>query len=898
MPPRLHTAVPVLLAVFALAAVASAAPVRAPRANAAAFRRGLPWTASLDDPRAGVPIGACGTRLDEQPERLGEWMGRTLIEPLPTTFTRDIGEIAVLEDDGTLFYTNSGNQPLLDLARAIQAFYRDHPDQYDAIAFYLASGQNQWLGSPGALAASWLIRNSTEGIGLGQFDYGTAMGAPPGLHVALTMNGLHRYPSDLDAPIGGPEDTFSTMDVLAHEFAHRWLAYTFVDSLGTLSAALLGRDFQHWGFFADVDGSYMEGCDWTQVGPDSFRTTAVSERFGVLDQYLMGLRTRAEIDSFFVVNAPTQFDPDGTYIPITTPFVGLGCDGQATYWKVSDIEAANGPRVPDGATAPRNFHMAFVLITPHGSAASPADLAKLEAIRQRFPLTLSASTEGRASIDVSLEALPETLEIIHARVSDAESEPVARTLVATARARRGPPDAAVTRMELLWRAGGAGAFTVLPMTPMGGDSFSVTLPIVAGGDAEYYLQATDDGYALSAVSPPAGASAPWSYFIGPDLTPPSVVHTPVPAQSRDRMPQILLAKVTDALGVDSVWCEYRIGSGALQQLGAARVGRDSFTVSLGGGTAVGTVIAYRFVARDRALAANLASSSPGFDTLRVVRDWIDDFENPTTFFHYNVLYSWRDLWHVSEGASSPFGEFAWHSGSVDGTAYPAHVDGALYSPILPALGPGVTLSFDHRYELESYDGVSAWDGARVEISVNNGPWQVAMPQAGYSHVMIGRNMPFAQQSPCWSGSALEWRTEQIDLSAFDPGPIRFRFRMCADDMVGAAGWWVDRLRVHFPDNTTVDVPIGPAAMALGATWPNPAHEHLHQSVQLARDSDLEWTLLDVTGRRIRVLATGSFSAGEHQLSASLPRGLAGGIYFARLSVAGRTVTTRRIAILE
>src|SRR5689334_21770358 len=106
------------------------------------------------------------------------------------------------------------------------------------------------------------------------------------------MNGLQKYPSDPDASIGGGNDTFSTMDVIAHEFAHRWLAYTFVDSAGSPSPALLGRDYQHWNFFFDADSSFMEGCDWAIVRPDSFETDGVSSTFGALDQYLMGMRTR------------------------------------------------------------------------------------------------------------------------------------------------------------------------------------------------------------------------------------------------------------------------------------------------------------------------------------------------------------------------------------------------------------------------------------------------------------------------------------------------------------------------------------------------------------------------------------------------------------------------------
>src|SRR5206468_12919425 len=106
---------------------------------------------------------------------------------------------------------------------------------------------------------------------------------------------------------------------------------------------------------------------------------------------------------------------------------------------------------------------------------------------------------------------------------------------------------------------------------------------------------------------------------------PVVTHWEQPAQSLDRLPQELLARVHDNVGLDSVWCEFSIGAGPLESVAATRVGSDSFMVSIGAGTARGQSIAYRYVARDRSAAGNLGYSNPGFDTLRVGYDWLDGF---------------------------------------------------------------------------------------------------------------------------------------------------------------------------------------------------------------------------------------------------------------------------------
>ena len=469
-------------ALFDLAAFA--APLPRLRGGSA----GLPGLAGARGVFAPAPAdggldAACGTNLDAVAEQIAAHAERLDDSPQPTPHSRDADGIAVLEDDGTFFYANSGGRLLLDIAAATRAFYRTHGDDYDFIAFYLASGNNQWLGSPGALAAAWPIRNDTQGVGLPQFDYGAAFGSAARLQVPMTMNGLQRYPADPDAPIGGPGDTFTTMDVLAHEFGHRWLAYTFVDSAGTTSPALLGRDYQHWGFFFDADSSYMEGCDWTIVRPDSFVTSGVSATYGALDQYLMGLRTHAEMDSFFTVNAPTDFNPPGTYIPISNPQVGVGCRGRATWWTLANVEAVNGVRVPDGSVAPHRWRIAFALIVPRGTDASAADLAKLGVIRTRFPRTIIESTGGRGSVDVSLDSHAGSVMIAHTPL------PCGVTVYVAGRA----VDVVVivaTGLQPNWSMVGNGGFGVVELTvnvcapapgPLNASELGVTATELVGG---------------------------------------------------------------------------------------------------------------------------------------------------------------------------------------------------------------------------------------------------------------------------------------------------------------------------------------------------------------------------------------------------------------------------------
>jgi len=885
------------LALALAVTAAHAAPLPAMRAPPAGLRAGAA-PAAPDDAARGRSL-PCGARLESAADLLIEHNARAFGEPLPAPHSTDAGEIAVLEDDGTLFYQNKGGDTVLDLAQAARAFYRTHGDDYDVLAFYMASGLSTWLGSPTALASAFVVRNQIQGIGLDAFDLGGPFGSVSRLQSLLSMNGLHRYVDNPDSALG--PDQFTPLDFLAHELGHRWLAYVRVDSAGAPVPALLGRGYSHWNFFFDCDASVMEGCDWVRLPADSFRTDSVTVGYGALDLYLMGLASKAETDSFFVVNAPIAMNPPGVYVPYSVPAVGVGCRGRATWWQVGDVEAVEGVRVPDAASAPHAFRMALVLVTARDSAASAADLAKLEAIRSQFEPYFARATRYRGTMDLSLDSRAGRVCFTHSPLPDLESVSQARPVGARIRiSQAGIPIALdLGSPRLFWRPAGGGAYNEVALAPAGADSFAATFPALgATGSVEYYLYAASDSSGINAYDPPAGPAAPHTFMVGPDLTPPSIAHVAVHAQGAARLPQTLIAKVTDNLGVDSVWVAYAVDGGPLVSIPTTPAGRDSFKAALGAGLAQGQRLAYRFVARDDAAAHNTAYSNPAFDTLAVDRDWRLDFENGADgLFHLPYWYSYRDAWHLTQESSSPPGGTAWKCGGGDATDYPVHLDATLYLPLLTDLVPGTVLRFDHRYGLEEADESYAWDGARLEISVNNGPWQYLTPVAGYSHVFYLNSNPFVRGSPCWSGASNVWRTEAVDLTPYAPGPARIRFRMLADEFIGGPGWLLDRVRVIYPGASAAVADAAPR-FEIGTPWPNPARGALRLSVTLPRAAAGEWALYDLAGRRVATLWRGTLAAGGGELAATLPASLRSGLYFARLTLDGRAERTDRLAVLR
>ncbi|MDX1440640.1 MAG: T9SS type A sorting domain-containing protein, partial [Rubricoccaceae bacterium] len=83
----------------------------------------------------------------------------------------------------------------------------------------------------------------------------------------------------------------------------------------------------------------------------------------------------------------------------------------------------------------------------------------------------------------------------------------------------------------------------------------------------------------------------------------------------------------------------------------------------------------------------------------------------------------------------------------------------------------------------------------------------------------------------------------------------------------------------------------PQGFALNAAYPNPFRSSSVISFSLEQPSAVRLDLFDALGRRVAVLADGSFAAGQHEVVVD-GYALRPGLYIARLSADGVTDTIR------
>jgi uncharacterized protein (TIGR03437 family) len=348
----------------------------------------LAWQNAILSSTALVGIG---------PGRAGSPDVVNFITPPAGTFTNAIVEFfsvsTTVDDFGVIkaFFDSRKGGPNYDFVYLITDF---ESDLGDAFAFYLP------------------IRNDIQGIGdrVRNFDPDGSIFGNTTIQGYLNLSNLVQ-----DFPTGYPDlpttrflGSNSGLSVMGQEQGHRW--NTFVTVPGTNRNLVLGRDNQHWSFFANTEStlstpaarrsSNMEGNVWIDNNNGTFVTTGLIDGYNRYDQYLMGLRPSTDLQPMWVIDSPT-----GTIrTRESNPRPNSTASGTRRNVTIADVISANGARVPDWQTAPKTFNVAWVYVTNSTGAPSATQIAKVNRYRLAWESYFSQSTDYLAKIDSALSS--------------------------------------------------------------------------------------------------------------------------------------------------------------------------------------------------------------------------------------------------------------------------------------------------------------------------------------------------------------------------------------------------------------------------------------------------------------------------------------------------------------
>jgi hypothetical protein len=332
------------------------------------------------------------------------WLVALLLQAAPAARADDVGQIAVIADtDGKILpalglcsnflYPNGLCSPFGGIA-----FYATHPDNYDILVFLT----NKSLGA--MEKAGYPLRADVDGIGLDTTPWSyTHFGSQGRLMHALDLGSVQSLPDDPEGIFVG-QIPISGLEIVGHEIGHHFMAYASVDhndgngSLDILRGYRESGTITHYSCWFNSD-SVMYGGMLTDHGNGTFTDVNGPRKYSQLDQYLMGLRSPAEVDPMYYVVVNSS--PYGCADWPQARGVAHDITGVRVDFPIEDVIRALGPRSP--ATSACHYKVGFVFVHQPATPPSASDLDKVERYRTALESWYAWATDGRGSLDTRLD---------------------------------------------------------------------------------------------------------------------------------------------------------------------------------------------------------------------------------------------------------------------------------------------------------------------------------------------------------------------------------------------------------------------------------------------------------------------------------------------------------------
>jgi M6 family metalloprotease-like protein len=337
----------------------------------------------------------------------------------------------------------------------------------------------------------------------------------------------------------------------------------------------------------------------------------------------------------------------------------------------------------------------------------------------------------------------------------------------------------------------------------------------------------------------------------------------------------------------------------------ATLPRDvTFNLSWNDGTASGVETFLVTIGMGAGLADDLESGADGWSHAAIAPSVADDWHLSTSRAHGGAT-------SFKLGSSNALGV-----GTNEEQTYAPNQDAALVSPAFD-LAANSELVFWSYIDAETNGGTGCWDGGRVEISMNGGPWEPIAVDGGYGYQVEFNSGAALRGANVFSGSPKSWRRVVADLTPYS-GAARLRFRFASDEANDPRDQFGGQLRYFegwYVDDVAVGTRTGGGPVARRLTFragPNPFWVGGASSLINFRFSapdglphpgaTPEVRVFDVHGRQVA-----SVTATANGLTPSLfeatwnakndAGGTCGsGIYFARIDFLGKTQTARLVLV--
>jgi hypothetical protein len=409
-------------------------------------------------------------------------------------------------------------------------------------------------------------------------------------------------------------------------------------------------------------------------------------------------------------------------------------------------------------------------------------------------------------------------------------------------------------------------WTGVNMTANGGTWTGEIPPQSHGTYVNYYLFAVDEA-GFRGWAPPDAPTEYYSFFVGPDIIPPTVSFVQGPPNTVNLFgpygPFVISAWDVNGIDPNGVYFHYYVNDGSEQELMMSPTGNEGefelSSLEIGYRLNSGDTVHYYFTVLDGAGSPN-SGRCPENGSLDLAMAQEEVFE---TFEEYGI-----DNWNV-EGGWQLFSQG--HNGGqsiIFGPNYPHNADDLAYMNYSHDLSP-----YGEAF-ITLYHKNVIIDGDTCFVLISN--------DGGNSWITVGNITGF-------SGSSYVYGEYDISdaLSIFRHN-YKVGFRFVSDPDGNSIGVMIDDIGWRVGAMTGVeDAPVSlPEKLTLRQNYPNPFNPRTALSFGLPDKSDVSLEIFDLLGRKITTVVNGELEAGNHSIiwdgKDSYGNPVSSGIYFYRL----------------
>jgi len=162
---------------------------------------------------------------------------------------------------------------------------------------------------------------------------------------------------------------------------------------------------------------------------------------------------------------------------------------------------------------------------------------------------------------------------------------------------------------------------------------------------------------------------------------------------------------------------------------------------------------------------------------------------------------------------------------------------------------------------------SELDFAQVQASTDTLNWKSLQGFYTQQGSGLGRQ---SVNSFGYDGNQKKWVKERISLNDYiNSGPFYLRFNVQSDENVTGDGWYIDDINIVVYSDSTVSALEEKQRIsnkfALHQNYPNPFNPTTHIRFELQKSSNVEITIFDSLGKKVRTLINEQRSAGQYTL---------------------------------